>query len=324
MPTSATSSRSRVALDDLVGDAGSVRRIASASRRSFRMPPPCSQRGGRRRDRDVRHRHAPFRPRWTGLKGFRAARDSSCRGGWMREPAVVSLIRLTGNPPTVWQPTEGGPVRKLRTRISPATALAALALFVALAGTGAAAVVLPGNSVGTAQLRNGAVTAAKVKRHSLLASNFKPGQLPAGLRDRPARQDRRGRPDRRGPQALPAAELRRCGRSSTPAEASPARAEPRRRGIWEQATMSSSSTRTSRSAPTSPQSDCPPREHRGRSSQASGAGWAIRTASKSRPSTPPALPSTNRSISPCSAESPNETGRAPRCTFRPPFRSPEL
>jgi len=59
-------------------------------------------------------------------------------------------------------------------------AIAYLALFIALGGTGYAAMRLPKNSVGTAQLKNGAVTAAKVKSHSLLGSDFKVGQLPSG------------------------------------------------------------------------------------------------------------------------------------------------
>jgi hypothetical protein len=59
-------------------------------------------------------------------------------------------------------------------------AVALTALFVALGGIGYAATSLPKNSVGTKQLRNGAVTAIKVKNFSLLASNFKAGQLPAG------------------------------------------------------------------------------------------------------------------------------------------------
>jgi hypothetical protein len=66
-------------------------------------------------------------------------------------------------------------------RPSPALVVACIALFVALAGTGVAAVVLvPKNSVGTAQLRNGAVVSAKVKDHSLAAKDFAKGQLPAG------------------------------------------------------------------------------------------------------------------------------------------------
>ena len=65
---------------------------------------------------------------------------------------------------------------------SPALVVACVALFVALAGTGVAAVValVPNNSVGTAQLRNNAVVSAKVKDHSLAAKDFANGQLPAG------------------------------------------------------------------------------------------------------------------------------------------------
>jgi hypothetical protein len=65
-----------------------------------------------------------------------------------------------------------------------------LALTFALGGTSYAAVLLPTHSVGTVQLRDGAVTRAKlsvnavssaqVKDHSILARDFKPGQLPAG------------------------------------------------------------------------------------------------------------------------------------------------
>jgi len=67
-------------------------------------------------------------------------------------------------------------------RPSPAFVVACLALGVALGGTGYAAVVLPANSVGTTQLQRAAVIASKVKPHSLLASNFAPGQLPRGAR----------------------------------------------------------------------------------------------------------------------------------------------
>ena len=67
-------------------------------------------------------------------------------------------------------------------RPSPALVVACVALFVALAGTGVAAVValVPNNSVGTAQLRNNAVVSAKVRDHSLAAKDFANGQLPAG------------------------------------------------------------------------------------------------------------------------------------------------
>jgi len=68
----------------------------------------------------------------------------------------------------------------LRHRPSPALVVACSALLIALGGVSYAAVALPRNSVGTAQLRDNAVTSKKVKNRSLLAIDFKPGQLPAG------------------------------------------------------------------------------------------------------------------------------------------------
>ena len=74
-------------------------------------------------------------------------------------------------------------------RPSHATVVAYLALFIALGGVSYAAVVLPSNSVGTQQIKPGAVKASdlgknavktgNVKNGSLLSSDFKPGQLPA-------------------------------------------------------------------------------------------------------------------------------------------------
>ena len=65
-------------------------------------------------------------------------------------------------------------------RPSPAMTVALLALFVAIGGTGYAALKLPANSVGTKQLKHDAVTSSKVNNRSLLAKDFKKGQLPAG------------------------------------------------------------------------------------------------------------------------------------------------
>jgi hypothetical protein len=55
-----------------------------------------------------------------------------------------------------------------------------IALFVALGGASYAAVKIPKNSVGAAQIKKNAVTSAKVKDRSLLAKDFKAGQIPAG------------------------------------------------------------------------------------------------------------------------------------------------
>jgi hypothetical protein len=54
--------------------------------------------------------------------------------------------------------------------------MSTVAVFVALGG-GAYAVTVPRNSVGSKQLKANSVTAAKVKNRSLLASDFKRGQL---------------------------------------------------------------------------------------------------------------------------------------------------
>jgi hypothetical protein len=79
---------------------------------------------------------------------------------------------------------------KKHLRPSPAMIVAMVALTAALGGTSYAATTLAKNTVGSQQLRKGAVkngdigknavTAAKVKNRSLLAVDFKAGQLPAG------------------------------------------------------------------------------------------------------------------------------------------------
>jgi hypothetical protein len=75
-------------------------------------------------------------------------------------------------------------MRRFIRRPSPATALAMLALLIALGGTSIAAVeaTLPANSVGTVQLKNAAVTGAKVRLHTLLRAHFAAGQVPTGPR----------------------------------------------------------------------------------------------------------------------------------------------
>jgi hypothetical protein len=82
-------------------------------------------------------------------------------------------------------------MKQLWRRPSPAMVVACLALLVALSGTGiAAATQVARNSVGAPQLKDSAVTNAKIRNNavnsskvaarSLLRSDFAPGQLPAG------------------------------------------------------------------------------------------------------------------------------------------------
>jgi hypothetical protein len=92
--------------------------------------------------------------------------------------------------------------RLLLHRPSAATILALIALFVALGSGAYAAITLPANSVGTKQLKNRAVTAAKVKPHSLLASNFKAGQLPRGATGATGSTGPQGPKGDTGPQGL--------------------------------------------------------------------------------------------------------------------------
>src|SRR3954447_9503804 len=65
-------------------------------------------------------------------------------------------------------------------RPSPSMVVALLALTVALGGTSYAAIKLPKNSVGSDQLKNNAVTGAKVRDASLFVNDFAAGQLPRG------------------------------------------------------------------------------------------------------------------------------------------------
>lgn len=60
----------------------------------------------------------------------------------------------------------------LRQRLTYANVMATLGVFIALGGTSYAALNLPANSVGTAQLRKNAVTGAKVKNGSLTLADL--------------------------------------------------------------------------------------------------------------------------------------------------------
>jgi hypothetical protein len=77
-------------------------------------------------------------------------------------------------------------------------ALLALLLGWTPIGSAAREAVLPANSVGTAQLRNGAVTGIKVRDRSLSARDFKGGQLPAGPRGARGQRGMRGPRGTRG------------------------------------------------------------------------------------------------------------------------------
>lgn len=75
---------------------------------------------------------------------------------------------------------------RIRAGLSYANVMATIAVFVALGGGAYAAMTLPKNSVGRKQLKPNAVVSSKVKNRSLLARDFKRGQLPRGPRGAPA------------------------------------------------------------------------------------------------------------------------------------------
>jgi hypothetical protein len=66
---------------------------------------------------------------------------------------------------------------RILSRLTYANVMSSVALFVALGG-GAYAISVPKHSVGQNELKPGAVTAAKVRNHSLTVSDFRRGQLP--------------------------------------------------------------------------------------------------------------------------------------------------
>src|SRR4051812_49691066 len=71
-------------------------------------------------------------------------------------------------------------MRRIRKHVTSAHVIAMLALFVAMGGTGYAALKLPKNSVGSKQIKKNAISSSKVKDGSLKNGDFATGQLPAG------------------------------------------------------------------------------------------------------------------------------------------------
>ena len=96
------------------------------------------------------------------------------------------------------------PIR-VRRHLTYANVMATTAVFLALGGASYAAVAIPKDSVGTAQLRAHAVTAAKVKKGTLLPSDFKPGQLPRGATGATGAIGATGAQGPQGPQGQPGA-----------------------------------------------------------------------------------------------------------------------
>jgi hypothetical protein len=71
-------------------------------------------------------------------------------------------------------------MKRIRRHMTFGNVVAVMALFIALGGTGYAALKLPKNSVGSKQIKKNAVSSSKVKNGSLKKGDFASGQIPAG------------------------------------------------------------------------------------------------------------------------------------------------
>jgi hypothetical protein len=90
-------------------------------------------------------------------------------------------------------------LRQVRSGLTYANVMATIAVFLALGGGAYAALKLPKNSVGSKQIKRNAVNSSKVKDRSLLAADFKAGQLPAGPQGLQGIQGIPGQQGDRGP-----------------------------------------------------------------------------------------------------------------------------
>jgi hypothetical protein len=91
------------------------------------------------------------------------------------------------------------PFRRLRGRLSYANVTASLALFIALGGTGYAAVTLPRNSVGSAQLRTNAVGTKEIRRGAVRSSDIRNRTIRLDDLATSTRKTLRGTPGPTGP-----------------------------------------------------------------------------------------------------------------------------
>jgi hypothetical protein len=91
-------------------------------------------------------------------------------------------------------------ITKARSRMSYANVTATLALFVALGGTGYAAITLPRNSVGAKQIRGGAVGASELRRGAVRSAEIRNRSIRVKDISRTARTSLRGRQGPVGPQ----------------------------------------------------------------------------------------------------------------------------
>ncbi len=95
-------------------------------------------------------------------------------------------------------------MRRFASGLTYANVVSTLCLFIVLGGGAFAATQLPRNSVGASQVKRGAVGSSEVRNRSLLARDFKRGQLPRGRRGATGAAGLPGRP---GPPGAPGSQF---------------------------------------------------------------------------------------------------------------------
>ena len=100
------------------------------------------------------------------------------------------------------------PLHRLRQRLTYANVTASLALFIALGGTGYAAITLPRNSVGKAQLRNDAVGSKELRRGAVRSSDIRNRTIRLTDISRSTRNSLRGTQGPTGPSGRDAVSFR--------------------------------------------------------------------------------------------------------------------
>lgn len=111
-------------------------------------------------------------------------------------------------------------MQRLTAGLTYANVVSTLCLFILLGGGAYAATQLPKGSVGSAQIKRNAVTSSKVKNRSLLARDFRRGQLPRGRQGAPGPV---GLPGRSGPPGLSGSQFNALARVTSTGDLDPLR-----------------------------------------------------------------------------------------------------
>ena len=99
-------------------------------------------------------------------------------------------------------------MRAIRSRLTYANVMATIAVFIALGGTGYAALTLPRNSVGSKQLRKGSVGTSELRTGAVRSKDIRNRTIRLTDVSRPARRALKGQTGAQGPAGAPGTALR--------------------------------------------------------------------------------------------------------------------